>query len=529
MGYKRMTFEDLSSIFKRWHGGQKICHIACYESKDRKTIRAIITKFIERGFTPSCDLPDKTELNNFLISLLPDKKRISLKKDSLLKIRDEIKNLLCDKEEPLDMYHAWMVVQSRFMYDGSYETFKLFVKNNGLMLRQQKETIRIEMPPGSEIQIDYGQVGKLYNKKDGKEMVVYAFCGILSHSRLPFVRFEFKQDQGSFVNSNILMLEYFGGCPDFITLDNLKAGVIKPDIYDPKLNRAYEEMSEHYGVFINPCRIRKAKDKGKIERFIRPARQLFRMLKKIHPLADIIELNKLALKWCVDEYGMRKHGTTFIEPMIAYEQSEKEKLKPLPEIRFEMPVWKNPKVAPDQYIEFEKKYYSLPAKYKGKKVWVKRVNALVSIFYEHELIRQYVVPFTKRAYCKEDFPAVVREMMDDGYVKYLLDQSIKYGEQAYILVKKILYPHAFLNMRRAQGILAVFEKNKSHPKFGEVCLEASAKNISDPKRLKMLFNDALSQMELPLYDAISDCGKEMIRSVDAYFETNHLVEDDKIH
>jgi transposase len=528
MGYKRMTLEDLSSIFKRWHAGQKISSIAEYESKDRKTIRVFITKFTESGFSQGCVLPNRSDLNKILMTFLPVNRRSSSKQESLLKIKDAIKDLLCDKEEPLDMYSAWLVVQSRYMFDGSYETFKLFIKNNGLTLNQRKQTIRIEMPPGSEIQIDYGKVGKLFSKKDGKEKVVQAFCGILSHSRLPFVRFEFSQDQESFVTSNILMLEFFGGCTDFISLDNLKAGVIKPDLYDPKINRAYSEMAEHYGIFINPCRVRMPKDKGKIERFIRSARQLFRRLKNIHPLADIVELNEHALKWCTETYGMKEHGTTFTKPMEVYQQFEKNKLKPLPEIRFETPKWKNPKVGPDQYIQFDKKYYSLPAKYKGLSVWVKRVNHLVSIFYEHELIRTYVVPLNNRATSKEDFPKEVREMMDDGYVKYLLAQSSKYGKEAYHLVEKVLSPHAFLNIRRAQGILNVLEKNTANPKLGEVCAEASGKNISDPKRLKMMLTDAMSQLGLPFYETISDTGKEMVRNVKSYFET-HLVKDDKIH
>src|SRR5512138_439947 len=106
MGYKRMTYEDLSSIFKRWHDGQKQSHIAKYESKDRKTIRILVTKFLKHGLLPGCEIHDKNELSKFLLSLLPDNKRKSGKQDLLLKIKDEIRELLCDKSEPLDMLHA---------------------------------------------------------------------------------------------------------------------------------------------------------------------------------------------------------------------------------------------------------------------------------------------------------------------------------------------------------------------------------------------------------------------------------------
>lgn len=57
------------------------------------------------------------------------------------------------------------------------------------------------------------------------------------------------------------MLSYFGGVPRRLVIDNLKAGVIKPDLYDPILNRAYQEMAEHYDTFIDPCRPYSPKDK----------------------------------------------------------------------------------------------------------------------------------------------------------------------------------------------------------------------------------------------------------------------------
>ncbi len=528
MGYKRMTYEDLSSIFKRWHDGQKQSHIAKYESKDRKTIRILVTKFLKHGLLPGCEIHDKNELSKFLLSLLPDNKRKSGKQDLLLKIKDEIRELLCDKSEPLDMLHAWKVIKSRHLYDGSYETFKKFVRKNSLSIKLNNETIRMELPPGSEIQIDYGKVGMLLDKYSGKNRTVYAFCGILSYSRLPFIRFEYRQDNESFVNCNMRMLDFYGGVPEFISLDNLKAGVIKPDVYDPKLNRSYEEMADHYKVFINPCRVMKPKDKGKIERFITPARQLFRMLKNIHPLADLVELNKLALKWCIEDYGMKKHGTTGIPPLLAYESLEKEKLKLLPEIRFEVPKWKYPKVGQDQFISFEKKYYSLPAKYKGLNVWVKRVNNVVSIYYAHELIRTYIVPINQRTFCKEDFPAIKNEMMNNGYVTYLLNKAKTYGEESFKLVERVLSPHAFLNLRRAQGILSVIEKYASIPMFSETCAEALGRNINDPKKMIMLFEDARTQMQLPLYEMMSDNGKKMTRVVDYYFSDNLQIEDKTI-
>jgi transposase len=48
-------------------------------------------------------------------------------------------------------------------------------------------------------------------------------------------------------------------------LDNLKEGVLRPDIYEPTLNPLYREVLAHYGVVAVPCRVRDPDRKGKVE------------------------------------------------------------------------------------------------------------------------------------------------------------------------------------------------------------------------------------------------------------------------
>ena len=90
--------------------------------------------------------------------------------------------------------------------------------------------IRIELPPGLETQVDYGRVGSLADR--GTNRVVWAFCGLLTHGRLPYVEFVWSQDQRSFAGSFASMWHYYGGSTEFVSLDNLKAGVLKPDLWE---------------------------------------------------------------------------------------------------------------------------------------------------------------------------------------------------------------------------------------------------------------------------------------------------------
>ncbi len=165
-------------------------------------------------------------------------------------------------------------------------------------------------------------------------------------------------------------------------MDNLKSGVIKPDIYDPTLNRAYADMERHFGFVADPARVRTPKHKGKVERAVPIVRK--------HLLAgrifcDIHEANSRARAWCKDEIGMEVHGTTKKKPYDAFTNEEKMHVKPLPDAPFERPLWKQCTVHPDHHIVFDKSYYSLPTRYIGNRVLVKGTGKTVEIFVDHEL------------------------------------------------------------------------------------------------------------------------------------------------
>ena len=113
-----------------------------------------------------------------------------------------------------------------------------------------KATIHITTVAGDEAQVDYGYVG-LMKDKDGNYRKVYAFVMTLSHSRYRYVEFVLSQDQLSWCQSHINAFNFFGAVPKRILLDNLKAGVIKPDIYDPIINKSYQELSHFYGFVID--------------------------------------------------------------------------------------------------------------------------------------------------------------------------------------------------------------------------------------------------------------------------------------
>jgi transposase len=516
MGYRVITVELIYEVFRRWHSGQKITRISKTEGLDRKTVGQYIEKLQQKGFTRENSFPERNELCRAIAEIIPERQRRKTGFEKLIPFEEEIRSMVHDSSEPVLPKTAYEIIVTRYCLDVSYATYKRFLKEKRISSKPFKGMIRIELPPGFETQIDYGRAGLLDDPASGRSRVVYAYCGILSCSRLPFIQFVFSQDQQSFTSSTIDMFEFYGGATEIISIDNLKSGVIKPDLWDPKINKCFSEMAEHYGVFIDPCRVATPTDKGKVERLVPSARELFRKLKKLHPTADIHELNEMSVRWCKDEYGMREHGTTREIPVDVFEHHEKPMLKSLPADRFEVPRWKEVKVHPDQFFEYDKKRYSLPAKYCRKRVWVRQNGHILRVFHEHTLIREYVITRQRVNHISEDFPETVREMINGGYPQYLINEAKKYGDIPARLIERVLKPHAYLNARRAQAMLRVMEKFCDKSYFVDVCQNALDRKVRVPQTFMKMLDHEDGQLSIENFIQSSEEGKSMVRDISEF-------------
>ena len=313
--YKPFTAMDIYDIIRRWHGGAGIRPISRALETDRKTVRRYIEQAKAAGISREQPLPAKEALLPLLAAIIPDNERPQPARNSFEPYRDDIIALITHPSDPLKPKTAYEVICTRHHVAASYSTFKRFIRDTRIVIPAQASTCRLETPAGEELQVDYGRMGRLpcrssssqglYNPLTQKERMVYAFIATLSFSRLKYVEFVFTQDQKSFVACHQRMFEFFGGVPKHIVIDNLKDGVIKPDLYEPKLNRLYQEFAEHYGFFIDPARVRHPKDKGKVERAVPVVREMFRKLKALYSPLEIARANYFATEWTLLENGPR--------------------------------------------------------------------------------------------------------------------------------------------------------------------------------------------------------------------------------
>jgi hypothetical protein len=405
----------------------------------------------------------------------------------------------------------------------SYSSFKRFARTHKISLSPSGSTCRIEVAPGSEVQVDYALVGIIYDPCTKRRRKMYAFIGTLSHSRHKYVELVFRQDQRSFVGSHVRMFEEFGCVPERVVLDNLKTGVIKPDLYDPVLNRAYRELGEHYQCFLDPCRVAHPKDKAKVERDVQTVRQAVRKLLALNPAIDIIELNQLMRHWCVEEYGDRRHGTTQEKPYQVFLERERPAAKPLPSEPFEIAEWKQVTVHPDHYVQFNRKAYSVPTAYIGKKIWARATERILYLYYDDKLIKQHLITNAYRHTDHEDFPDNVRAALDSGLHKSMLVRAERIGPNFYTVIRSILKVHAFINLRKAQGVMALAER------FDAALIDKASAFVLDhhesvtPQSFKMLLEKMYHHQNTSIAIPVSPASMEFVRDMSYFTSCREIV------
>ena len=208
--------------------------------------------------------------------------------------------------------------------------------------RRLSITVRRDDPPlGEEAQVDYGRLGKWTDPQTGETMILNAFILVLSFSRHMFVAVVRRMDAATWLDCHMRAFAFFGAVPSRIILDNLKTGVLHPDLYDPLLNRGYAELAHHFGCLVDPARAAKPKDKPRVERQVPYVRESFWTGRTFSSLQEI---NTGAERWCLRVAGPRDHGTTRTAPLLLFQTIEQSAMLAVPTTPFEIVTWAKAKV-----------------------------------------------------------------------------------------------------------------------------------------------------------------------------------------
>lgn len=336
----------------------------------------------------------------------------------------------------------------------SYDSVRRLLKKHGAATPVPFR--RMESPPGFEAQVDFG-TGAPVIGPDGRRRKTHVIRVVLSHSRRGYSEAVFTQSTDDFIQCLENAFEHFGGVPRTIVIDNLKAGVLKADWFDPDLNPKLEEFCRHYGTTVLPTKPRTPRHKGKVERGVDYVQENALKGRKFSGLA---EQNEHLQEWERGTADTRIHGTTKKQVLAHFNESERAALLPLPASRFENFHEAKRKVSRDGHVEVAKAFYSVPPEYLGREVWVRWNGRTVRVF--NDRMRQIAI------HAKHDqgrYSTDARHLdptkingLERG-IAWLLDKVRSIGPQTHAWAEAVVDARGIEGHRVVQGLLSLTRKH----------------------------------------------------------------------
>jgi transposase len=311
----------------------------------------------------------------------------------------------------------------------------------------------ITTAPGEEAQVDYGEGPMVRDPSTGKYRRTRLFVLTLGYSRKSVRLLTWRSSAQEWAELHERAFRRLGGTVRVIVLDNLREGVIKPDIYDPALNPLYRDVLAHYGVVALPCRVGDPDRKGKVEAGVghaqkTPLRGLrFEMIEQAQAYLD---------RWETRWADTRIHGTTKRQVAVMYAE-ERPALRPLPLEPFRYYHFGERTVHLDGCVEVEAAYYGAPPGWIGQRVQVQWNSLHVRLLAPKtsQLLREHLR--TQRGWHRihdDDQPARTPRT-----TLALLLRARTAGTHIHTVCESIYRHDGFLAVRRILGVLSLAKKH----------------------------------------------------------------------
>lgn len=345
----------------------------------------------------------------------------------------------------------WQDLVDGHGFAGRYNSVKRFVtKLRGHASPEAR--VVIETAPGEEAQVDYGTGPMVRDPATGRYRKTRLFVMTLGCSRKAVRLIVFKSSTQKWAELHEQAFRRLGGVTRVVVLDNLKEGVLTPDIYDPTINPLFRDVLKHYGAVALPCRVRDPDRKGKVESGVGHAQktplkgQKFESLEAAQKYLDHWEAN-----WA----DKRIHGTTKrqVAAMFAEEQPA---LLPLPVEPFRYYKYGERTVHLDGCVEVEAAYYGAPPGWIGRKVQVQFNDAHVRLMnpQDGQLLREHLRQARGRRRIEEqDQPS----QTPLGTLK-LLNRATTVGKNIGALARSLHEREGQAAVRRILGLLSMAKK-----------------------------------------------------------------------
>lgn len=234
---------------------------------------------------------------------------------------------------------------------------------------------RLETLPGEQAQVDWANCGTIRIGNAVRKLS--AFVMVLSYSRMMYAEFTLSQCLEDFLQAHLRAFRFFGGVPEKGLYDNLKAVCLTRLGADIRFNPRFLEFSGHYLFEPVLCQPGHGNEKGKVERGIRYLRTSFLEGRQI---TDWARANAELGKWLAEVANVRSHAVTRRRPIDRFEEDERRKLRPVPELALDLSILRAVKATSQSLVHFEGNMYTVPFIFASKVLTLKATTYEVGVF-----------------------------------------------------------------------------------------------------------------------------------------------------
>jgi transposase len=329
-----------------------------------------------------------------------------------------------------------------------------------------------EHKAGDKTFIDYaGGHIEIVDPVTGEIMKASLFVAVLGASNLTYAEATRRQDCQCWLEAQRRAFEYFGGTSGAVVPDNAKSVVRTPCWYDPELHPAYGEFARHYEIAVLTARIRKPKDKSKVEVGVQIAQRWILARLRNQTFFSLSEVNAAIapLLETLNNRKMKAYGVSRRELFLAIEAEE---LRPLPAQPYVYAAWKSCRVGVNYHIQVEDNHYSVPYILIREKVDARLAPDTVEIYRDGRRITSHPRLTGRNKYSthKEHMPAA-HQHLTTWTPERLVQWASSIGKNTETLVVEMFKTR----LHPEQAIRGVLGLLNLETKYGAPRLERAAK------------------------------------------------------
>ncbi len=307
---------------------------------------------------------------------------------------------------------------------------------------------------GEKLFVDWaGAKVPIYSRDSDAVHEASLFVAVLGASNYTYAEATWSQDTACWIGAHVRAFEYIGGLPELVVPDNPRTGVIRTCRYEPDLNPTYQEMAAHYGVGVLPARVRKPRDKAKVEVGVQIVQRWIVAALRHRRFFSLTELNQ-AIGELLEKLNQRQFRKREGSRALLFAEIDRPALRPLPAERFDLSHI-------DYHIQYDHSFYSVPYQLVRQSVEVRATPAVVEIFHKGVRVASHVR--THKPHVAVTHPEH-RPKSHRAHLQWPPSRIVQWaqtvGPHTAQVVEKILasYPHPEMGYRSCLGIIRLGQR-----------------------------------------------------------------------